>query len=94
MEGTTFRYDALYYDLVPDRRIVYACEMSAGGARISVSLVTVVFAESDGGTNLTYTEQGVYLDGVDGSAAPRLREGGTAEMLDNLTRYRASRAGG
>ena len=41
------------------------------------------------GTRLTWTEQGAYLDGFDGAEAPRLREGGTSEMLDGLAKYLA-----
>ena len=40
-EGSTYRYDALYYDIVPDQRIVYSYEMYADGARISVSIATI-----------------------------------------------------
>jgi hypothetical protein len=36
------------------------------------------------GTTLTYTEQGVFLDGIDD---PELRERGTADLLDNLVHY-------
>lgn len=90
-EGTTFRYDGMYYDIVPDRRIVYSYEMYAGEQRISVSLTTIEFAESNGGTALTYTEQGVFLDGIDGADAPRLRLDGTTEMLDNLSPYLTER---
>ena len=36
------------------------------------------------GTKLTYTEQGVFLDGID---KPEAREEGTAWMLDNLGKY-------
>lgn len=43
-------------------------------------------------TALTVTEQGAYLDGIDGAQAPALRKGGTAEMLDNLTSYLAAQA--
>jgi uncharacterized protein YndB with AHSA1/START domain len=86
-QGTTFRYDALYYDIVPDQRIVYSYEMYADDARISVSVATIEFAKSGDGTALTYTEQGAYLDGIDGPAAPGLRKGGTTEMLGNLTGY-------
>jgi uncharacterized protein YndB with AHSA1/START domain len=85
-----FRYDALYYDIVPDQRIVYTYEMYADGARISVSVATIEFAKSGDGTALTWTEQGAYLDGIDGPQAPALRREGTAEMLDGLTRYLAS----
>ena len=85
--GSIYRYDALYYDIVPDQRIVYSYEMYADGARISVSVTTIEFAKSGDGTALTWTEQGTYLDGIDGPQAPALRKGGTTEMLDGLTRY-------
>jgi uncharacterized protein YndB with AHSA1/START domain len=87
VEGTTYRYDALYYDIVPDQRIVYSYEMYADDARISVSVATIEFAKSGDGTALTWTEQGAYLDGIDGPQAPALREEGTTEMLDGLARY-------
>jgi uncharacterized protein YndB with AHSA1/START domain len=86
-QGTTYRYDALYYDIVPDQRIVYSYQMYADGARISVSIATIEFAKIGDHTALTWTEQGAYLDGIDGPAAPVSRKEGTAEMLDGLTRY-------
>ena len=89
IEGTTYRYDALYYDIVPDQRIVYSYEMYADDARISVSIATIEFAKSGNGTALTWTEQGAYLDGIDGAQASALRKEGTAEMLDGLTQYLA-----
>jgi uncharacterized protein YndB with AHSA1/START domain len=88
---TIFRYDALYYDIVPDQRIVYSYEMYADDARISVSVATIEFVKSGDGTALTWTEQGAYLDGIDGPQASALREEGTAEMLDGLTRYLTAR---
>jgi uncharacterized protein YndB with AHSA1/START domain len=91
-QGTTYRYDARYYDIVPDQRIVYAYEMYANDARISVSVTTIEFAKTENGTALTYSEQGAYLDGIDGAQAPSLRQEGTTEMLDNLTGYLASQA--
>jgi uncharacterized protein YndB with AHSA1/START domain len=87
VEGTTYRYDALYYDIVPDQRIVYSYEMYADDARISVSVATIEFAKSGDGTALTWTEQGAYLDGIDGPQASASRKGGTTEMLDGLARY-------
>ncbi len=89
-QGTTFRYDAVYYDIVPDQRILYSYEMYANDARISVSVATIEFTKSADGTALTWTEQGAYLDGIDGIEAPALRKGGTTEMLDGLTRYLTS----
>jgi len=89
-QSRTLRYDALYYDIVPDQRIVYSYEMYADGARISVSVATIEFAKSGDGTALTWTEQGAYLDGINGPQAPAMREEGTAEMLDGLTPYLAN----
>jgi uncharacterized protein YndB with AHSA1/START domain len=91
-QDTTYRYDALYYDIVPDQRIVYSYEMYANDVRISVSVTTIEFTKSGDGTALAYTEQGAYLDGIDGPEVSQLRKEGTTEMLDNLTGYLASRS--
>jgi len=88
-EGTSYRYDAVYYDIVPDQRIVYCYEMYTGDVRMSVSVATVEFVPDSGGTRLTYTEQGVFLDGID---KPEGRQEGTEWMLGNLGRYLASAA--
>jgi uncharacterized protein YndB with AHSA1/START domain len=89
-DGTTYRYDATYYDIVPDQRIIYSYEMYAGADRMSVSLATVQIAPDADGTRLTYTEQGAFLEDID---KPEAREEGTAQMLDNLGAYLGSRAG-
>lgn len=89
-DGTPYRYDAVYYDIVPDRRIVYSYEMYAGDKRMSVSLATVEIAPDQDATKLTYTEQGAFLDGTD---KPEAREEGTAWLLDNLGKYLATQAG-
>lgn len=91
-QGRTYRYDARYYDIVPDQRIIYSYEMYADDVRISVSVATIEFSKTAGGTALTWTEQGAYLDGIDGPHASELRREGTAEMLDGLTKYLASQA--
>jgi uncharacterized protein YndB with AHSA1/START domain len=90
MAGTTYRYDARYYDIVPDQRIIYSYEMYADDARISVTVATIEFTKSGDGTALTVTEQGAYLDGIDGPQAPALRKEGVTEMLENLTGYLAA----
>ena len=74
---------------MPDQRLVYSYEMYADGLRSSVSVATIEFVETEDGTTLTWTEQGAYLDGFDGQDAPRLRQGGTSEMLDGLAKYLA-----
>ena len=93
MEGSTYRYDARYCDIVPDQRIIYTYEMYADDARMSVSVATIEFAKDGHGTALTWTEQGTYLDGIDGAEASAHRGEGTAEMLDGLTRYLAAQIG-
>ena len=93
MDGITYRYDARYYDIVRDCRLVYSYEMYAGGTRISVSLATIEFIRREGGTQLVWTEQGAYLDGHDGVDAPALRQGGTAEMLKGLAVYLTRQSG-
>jgi uncharacterized protein YndB with AHSA1/START domain len=88
-DGSSYSYDATYYDIVPGHRIMYSYEMYAGNDRMSVSLATVEIVPEQDGTKLTYTEQGAFLDGID---KPEAREEGTAWMLDNLGKYLASRA--
>jgi uncharacterized protein YndB with AHSA1/START domain len=88
-DGSTYRYDATYYDIVPDQRIVYSYEMYSGEERMSVSVATVEIVPDTDGTRLTYTEQGAFLDGID---KPEMREEGTTWLLDNLGKYLASHA--
>jgi len=78
-------YEATYYDIVLNQRIVYAYEMHLDEKRISVSLATIELEPTtSGGTILTLTEQGAFLDGLD-FAGPR--EEGTKGLMDGLVRY-------
>jgi uncharacterized protein YndB with AHSA1/START domain len=79
--GPVYSYEAVYRDIVPAERIVYASFMEADDSLISVSVTTVEFAAASSGTTLTFTEQGVFLDGSDTAA---MREKGTGELLDAL----------
>src|SRR5689334_8520507 len=79
--GAVYLFDALYQDIVPNERIVYSYIMDRDQTRISVSLATVEFKPAGSRTKLTYTEQGVYLDGED---KPKFRLEGTTELLDRL----------
>jgi uncharacterized protein YndB with AHSA1/START domain len=79
--GRMYRYDALYQDIVPDQRIIYAYDMHIDDERISVSLATIEFKPESGGTRLVLTEHGAYLDGLD---KPEDREHGTNFLLDAL----------
>jgi uncharacterized protein YndB with AHSA1/START domain len=83
-DGPSHTFDARYYDIVPDQRIVYAYDMLLGDERISVSLATIELEPAGEGTRLTLTEQGAYLDAFDD---PSLRERGTRDLLDALAAY-------
>jgi uncharacterized protein YndB with AHSA1/START domain len=80
-DGPIHTYRATYQEIVPDERIVYDYTMDADDTRISVSVTTVEFARAGDGTTMTFTEQGVFLDGADTTA---VREKGTSELLDQL----------
>lgn len=81
--GPEIRNNTLYLDIVENTRIILAYEMFAGDARLSASLLTITFAAHGGGTRLTLTEQGAYLDGGDGA---RNREIGTRDLLEALAK--------
>jgi uncharacterized protein YndB with AHSA1/START domain len=83
-DGRKMRYDATFYDIVPTQRIVYAYEMYSNESRISVSVASIQFLEAANTTKLVWTEQGVFLDGLDTSD---LREGGTSWLLDNMVEF-------
>jgi uncharacterized protein YndB with AHSA1/START domain len=87
-DGVEHIYDAVYFDIVPNERIIYSYDMHLDDTRISVSLATVEFKISRKGTRLVFTEQGVFLDG---QQIPANREAGTGSMLDNLGRELARR---
>jgi uncharacterized protein YndB with AHSA1/START domain len=79
--GPVYFYEATYRDIVPAERIVYGYVMTADDELISVSVTAVEFSPAPSGTTLSFTEQGVFLDGADTSA---VREKGTGELLDAL----------
>ncbi|WP_264714530.1 SRPBCC family protein [Limobrevibacterium gyesilva] len=79
--GTVSTFDAVYYDVVPNERLVYAYEMHLDDRKISVSLATVELTPAGTGTRLVVTEQGAFLDGYDDAGS---REHGTGFLLDRL----------
>jgi len=80
--GITTTFDAVYHDIVPRERIVYAYEMHLDDRKISVSLATLqIKSEGRGRTRLLVDEQGAFLDGYDDAGS---RERGTKDLLDKL----------
>jgi uncharacterized protein YndB with AHSA1/START domain len=74
-------FDCRYQDIVPNERIIYTYDMHLDAQRISVSLTTIELKSAGGGTRLTFTEYGAYLDGYEDAGA---REHGTGILLDQL----------
>jgi uncharacterized protein YndB with AHSA1/START domain len=79
--GPAHIFDAEYRDIVPNERIIYVYSMSLDERRISVSIATVELKAIGKGTRLTFTEQGVFLDGYDDAGQ---REHGSRWLLDKL----------
>jgi uncharacterized protein YndB with AHSA1/START domain len=86
MEGRRSEFRATYTDIVDLERIVYVYDMWSDGVHASTSITTVVLEATDAGTHLTFTEQGVHLDGVHGPGpeAAAGREHGTGWLLDRI----------
>jgi uncharacterized protein YndB with AHSA1/START domain len=79
--GMVSTFDAVYFDVVPNERLVYTYEMRLDDRKISVSLATMELMPVGDGTRLVITEQGAFLDGYDDAGS---RERGTGFLLDRL----------
>ena len=79
--GVVSTFDAMYYDVIPNERLVYTYEMHLDDKKISVSLATMQIHSEGGKTTLRVTEQGAFLDGYDDAGS---REHGTGHLLDAL----------
>ena len=69
--GPRSRFHSTYTDIVDQRRIVFTYDMWADGQHMSTSLTTIALEPDGGQTHLTYTEQGVHLDGLDSPKAAK-----------------------
>jgi len=80
-------YTARFHLIERNARLIYAFDMQVAGTPFSVSLAGVEFAEVPGGTTLTYTEHGFFLQGEYDAAA---REAGTNGLLDQFVVHLSS----
>jgi uncharacterized protein YndB with AHSA1/START domain len=81
--GMIITNESRYQDIVPERRIVTAATMDLGEKRILIALVTAEFLQTDEGTDLILTHQGIYLSGANG-LTPQMLEAGWRGLLDGL----------
>jgi uncharacterized protein YndB with AHSA1/START domain len=79
--GMSSRFDAVYFDVVADRRLVYAYEMHLDSLKISVSLATIEIEPDPAGVRLKVGEQGVFFNGHEDKGS---RERGTNFLMDKL----------
>jgi len=89
VDDLPFVNESIYFDIVPDERIVMAQTMSISGRIISAALVTFEVAQSAGGTSLKLIHQGVFFEG---SGGPEMRKHGWKVLLDKLDAALASLA--
>lgn len=75
-----------YFEIKDQERIVFAYSMALNGRVHTVSLTTIVFADENGGTRLTYTEQMCVIPPSDGAAG---RTHGWNALLEALGNYLA-----
>ncbi|HVO98327.1 MAG TPA: SRPBCC family protein [Bryobacteraceae bacterium] len=79
--GVILMAEAIYQDIVTNRRIVMAQTMSLGGRNISSALITIELLKGEKGTDLILTHQGAFFEGSDG---PKIREEGWRTILGKL----------
>ena len=79
--GMRTQFDAVYFDVVADRRLVYAYEMHIDGRKISVSLASIEIEPDPVGVRLKVSEQGVFFNGYEDNGS---REHGTNYLMDRL----------
>lgn len=82
-DGVVSTFDAVYLDVIPEQRLVYAYEMHLDQRKISASLATMELKRAGAATRLVVTEQGAFLDGWDDAGS---RERGTVQLLEALGR--------
>lgn len=84
--GPEIRLDAEFQHIVPDRRIVFTYRMAAGDMALSASLTTIELTPWQGGTRLTFTEQGAFFAGPESAAG---REEGCRFLMEKLAAFLA-----
>lgn len=83
-DGRAHTFDARFHAIEHERLIVFSYDLLLDDWLMSVSLTSVSFrGDDDGGTALTFTEQGTFF-GDDGAGDNAGREHGTGILLDQL----------
>ena len=83
-DGPASRFESVYTDIVPMRRIVFTYDLWVDGGHLSTSLTSIVVEPNGDETFLTYTEHAIHYDGLDSAAG---REEGTRGILEKLAEF-------
>jgi uncharacterized protein YndB with AHSA1/START domain len=84
--GPLITMDLTYQDIIPEKRIIFVYSMAMEGKLMSTSLTTIELLPGEGkgkGTDMIFTEQGAFTDGVD---SLKSREEGTRGLLELLAK--------
>jgi uncharacterized protein YndB with AHSA1/START domain len=79
-----FTEDCRYVDIVTGHRLCFSMTIGRADKRLTTSMVTVEFADVNGRTDLTVTDQLVILDGGDSDADRRRGWGETLAKLKRM----------
>lgn len=77
-------YTSRFHLIEPAERLIYAFDMNVDGEHFTVSLAGVEFRDMAAGTELTYTEQALFLVGDYDEEG---RTQGTEGLLDQFTAH-------
>jgi uncharacterized protein YndB with AHSA1/START domain len=79
--GTMSRYEARFHLIEPGQRIIYVYDLHHADRFHSVTMASLVLQPQANRTNVSYTEQIVFIDGRDGTAD---RQHGTEPMFATI----------
>lgn len=79
--GAVLRWSQTFADIIKNERIVFTQTVDFDERRISCALISVGLKPDAAGCSMTFTHQGVYFDGADGS---EMRENGWRGLLDSI----------
>lgn len=79
--GSQIANESTYHDILPGKRIVFTQCMALNGKPIQIMLATLEFQPAGGGTTLTFTHQGTFIDWQGGV---EMIEAGWRALFDRL----------
>ena len=79
--GVTTLYEGRFHLIEENQRLIFAYDLHLSGRFHSVTLASLVLEANGARTDVSYTEQVIYLDGTDGTAQ---RQHGTEYLFGKI----------